>query len=92
MRALKVLAACFGFVVGLLTVAVLALVDWIWLSEPTRTNFSYVGDDAYSGVSVAIQPSSLLLALAYPVVGAVLGWLSALVAIRFGWKLSRGDS
>lgn len=92
MRALKVLAACFGTVLGLLTLAIGTLVEWVWLFEPVRTNFAYVGDDSYGSVSVAIQPSSLLLALVYPVAGAVLGWLSALVAIRFGWKLSRGDS
>lgn len=92
MRALKVLAACFGLALGLLTLVVVMLVEWVWLSEPVRTNFAYVGDGAYGGVSVAVEPSSLLPALAYPVVGAVFGWLSGLVAIRFGWKLSRGDS
>ena len=91
MRALKVVATCFGMALGLLALAVVTLAEWIWLSEPVRTNFSYVGD-SYGGVSVAVQTSSLLLALVYPVAGAALGWLSALVAIRFGWKLSRGDS
>lgn len=92
MRALKVLATCFGLVLGLLTLAVVTLVEWVWLSEPVRTNFAYVGEYSYGSVSVAIQPSSLLVALVYPVAGAVLGWLSARVAIRFGWKLTRGDS
>ncbi|PTR22893.1 hypothetical protein C8K36_11076 [Rhodococcus sp. OK519] len=92
MRALQVLAAFVGFVLGLLTLAVVTLVEWVWLSEPTRTNFAYVGDYSYGSVSVAIQPSYILVALAYPVVGALLGWLAARIAIRFGWKLSRGDS
>ncbi|NKS55257.1 hypothetical protein GS500_21245 [Rhodococcus hoagii] len=92
MRALKVLATCFGLVLGLLTLAVVTLVEWVWLSEPVRTNFAYVGDSSYGSVSVAIQPSSLLVALVYPVAGAVLGWLSAVAAIRSGWKLSRADS
>ncbi|WP_420881541.1 hypothetical protein [Rhodococcus sp. (in: high G+C Gram-positive bacteria)] len=91
MRALKVLAACFGLVLGLLVLAVVTVVDWMWLSGPVRTNFAYVGDDTYSGVSVAIQPASLLPALAFPLAGAVLGWLVAVIAIRSGWRLSRGE-
>ncbi|MBM4636110.1 hypothetical protein GS482_30200 [Rhodococcus hoagii] len=46
----------------------------------------------YGSVSVAVDRSWMLVALMYPVVGAVLGWLSAVAAIRFGWKLSRADS
>ncbi|ORL00065.1 hypothetical protein A6F55_19640 [Prescottella equi] len=92
MRALKMLATCLGLVLGLLTLAVVTLVEWVWLSEPVRTNFAYVGDYSYGSVSVAIQPSSLLVALVYPVAGAVFGWLSAVAAIRFDWKLTRGDS
>ncbi|MBM4477247.1 hypothetical protein GS456_25555 [Rhodococcus hoagii] len=92
MRALKVLATCFGLVLGLLTLAVVTLVEWVWLSEPVRTNSAYVGDYSYGSVSVAVDRSWMLVALMYPVVGAVLGWLSAVAAIRFGWKLTRGDS
>ncbi|MDV6272800.1 hypothetical protein R3Q06_04720 [Rhodococcus erythropolis] len=84
MRALHVLLAGFGFLVGFLIVAVSVLIEWAILAY--RTDFALVGDSA---VSVGISNEAIYTAVATPFAGALLGWLVALVVSRFGWGLSR---
>ncbi|MFE5876850.1 hypothetical protein ACFQ6H_16405 [Rhodococcus sp. NPDC056506] len=84
MRALHVLLAGFGFVSGFLIVVVSVLVEWATLAY--RTDFAFVGG---STVSVGVSYEAIYTAVATPFAGALLGWLVALVASRFGWSLSR---
>lgn len=87
MRALHVLLAGFGFLLGFLIIVVSGLIEWA--SFASRTDFAFVGDSA---VSVGVSNEAIYTAIAAPLVGALLGWVSAVIATRFGWSLTRGGA
>lgn len=86
MRALHLLLAGFGFLLGFLIIVVSGLIELA--SVASRTDFAFVGDSA---VSVGVSNEAIYTAIAAPLVGALLGWLSAVIATRFGWSLTRGS-
>ncbi|CAN5351364.1 hypothetical protein [Rhodococcus qingshengii] len=87
MRALHVLLAGFGFLLGFLIIVVSGLIEWA--SFAPQTDFAFVGDSA---VSVGVSNEAIYTAVAAPLVGALLGWVSAVIATRFGWSLTRGGA
>ncbi|QCQ93853.1 hypothetical protein [Rhodococcus sp. SGAir0479] len=90
-RALRVLLAGFGFLFGLLVGGVGLLASWT--SRPVRVDFAYVAGDPFAGtVGRALDYSSLIVVVTLPLLGAVLGWVAAVVAGRRGWRLARGGS
>ncbi|BAH35935.1 hypothetical membrane protein [Rhodococcus erythropolis PR4] len=86
MRALHLLLAGFGFLLGFLIIVVSGLIELA--SVASRTDFAFVGDSA---VSVGVSNEAIYTAIAAPLVGALLGLLSAVIATRFGWSLTRGS-
>lgn len=91
MRALRVLLVCFGFLFGLLIAAVGLLIEWAL--GPYRTNFAYVDGNTYGTlIAVAIDSPSLYYPVLLPLLGALLGWVVAIVASRRGWRLSQNEA
>ncbi len=87
MRSLHGLLAGVGFLMGLIVVGI---ASWAQPSEPVRINYGYTGDeDPLQNVSIVGNSASPYLLVLGPLVGALLGWLCAVVATRLGWKLSR---
>ncbi|MFC9517470.1 hypothetical protein ACFTSD_17235 [Nocardiaceae bacterium NPDC056970] len=91
MRPLRVLLVCFGFLFGLLIAAVGLLIDWA--IGPYRTNLACVDGDTYGSlIAIAIDSPSLYCPVLLPLLGALLGWVVAIVAARRGWRLSQNEA
>lgn len=82
MRGLKVTLSVFGLVAGI-------AVGWILLvamSQPVRVNYAYVVGRYNSGFWWSVRE---YLPFAVPVVGALVGWIVALLLVRAGWRMTR---
>ena len=88
MRSLKVLLTVFGLVMGFVVTLVLALFS----SGPTRSNYAFVSGHSESTVNFsAFTDSPLYFVIGVPVAGALIGWVTAWVLIRRGWRMNRSS-